>query len=111
MSINAVPDGPPAGNGGPPSNFELDRRLTVLETRFDMILPTLVTKQDLQEFRVELHKLHSDAMKWIIGLALTTFVGTLAVNFSMWKEIRGIERALHDVERDASLRASPQPLK
>ncbi len=32
----------------------LDRRLTILETRFDTILPTLATKADLAELRAEL---------------------------------------------------------
>jgi hypothetical protein len=30
----------------------LDRRLTILETRFDTILPTLATKADLAELRL-----------------------------------------------------------
>ncbi|MDQ1815260.1 hypothetical protein RBA41_18330 [Massilia sp. CCM 9210] len=61
MSMNAVPSGPPepddngapvAGGGGPPYDGDMDRRLTVLETRFDTILPTLATKADLAEFRL-----------------------------------------------------------
>ncbi|MDM5178743.1 hypothetical protein PO883_16200 [Massilia sp. DJPM01] len=63
MSMNAVPSGPPepdnkrapvAGGGGPPYDGGMDRRLTVLETRFDTILPTLATKADLAELRVGL---------------------------------------------------------
>ena len=38
-----------------PSEFyQLDRRLTILETRFDTILPTLATKADLAELKAEL---------------------------------------------------------
>ena len=42
----------------------MDRRLTVLETRFDTLLPTLATKSDLEalrsEFRAGLEKLRGD---------------------------------------------------
>ena len=44
----------------PPSNVILDRRLTVLETRFDTILPTLATKQDLAELRSDYNLLRVD---------------------------------------------------
>lgn len=36
-----------------PDDPSFDRRLTVLETRFDTILPTLVTKSDLEAWRRE----------------------------------------------------------
>ncbi len=36
-----------------PDDQSFDRRLTVLETRFDTILPTLVTKSDLEALRRE----------------------------------------------------------
>ncbi|NHZ89066.1 hypothetical protein F2P45_08550 [Massilia sp. CCM 8733] len=35
----------------------MDRRLTVLETRFDTILPTLATKADLVELRLDLERM------------------------------------------------------
>lgn len=38
----------------PPTNAELDRRVTALEIRFDTILPTLATKADVQELRGEM---------------------------------------------------------
>ena len=83
-------DGPTVADGGePPYYHEMDRRLTVLETRFDTLLPTLATKSDLEalrsevragleklrgefraeleklraEFRVELEKLRTDQLK------------------------------------------------
>jgi hypothetical protein len=37
--------------------YQLDRRLTILETRFDTILPTLATKADLAELTSELKTL------------------------------------------------------
>ena len=68
MSMNAVNSGAPdpdskrtagAGGGGPPYDAGLDRRLVVLETRFDTILPTLATKTDLAELRVDFERLFS----------------------------------------------------
>lgn len=57
MSMNAVPnDTPPLAEGGePPYDKGMDRRLTVLETRFDTILPTLATKADIEVLRAEVH--------------------------------------------------------
>lgn len=41
----------------PNDPYQLDRRLTILETRFDTILPTLATKSDLAELKSELKTL------------------------------------------------------
>ncbi|NHZ41051.1 hypothetical protein [Massilia aquatica] len=71
MSMNAVPNGPPepgkqgaplAGGAGPPHDFALDRRLTVLETRFDTIVPILATKADLGALRLEVEKIRSELL-------------------------------------------------
>lgn len=59
--------------------YQLDRRLTVLETRFDTVLPTLATKADLaelkaelkQEFHVELDKFS----RWLIALTISMVFG------------------------------------
>ncbi|MCE3604925.1 CCDC90 family protein [Massilia sp. P8910] len=65
MSMNAVPSGPPEpdskdapveGGGGAPHDGGMDRRLTVLETRFDTILPTLATKADMAGLRLDLNE-------------------------------------------------------
>jgi hypothetical protein len=53
MSVNAVPS--VAGGGEPPYDGDMDKRLTVLETRFDTILPTLATKSDVEALRAEVH--------------------------------------------------------
>jgi hypothetical protein len=53
MSMNAVPT--VAGGGEPPYDKDMDRRLTLLETRFDTILPTLATKGDMEALRAEFH--------------------------------------------------------
>ncbi|HEX8610033.1 MAG TPA: hypothetical protein VF800_01945 [Telluria sp.] len=77
MSMNAVPSGPPepdnkrapvAGGGGPPYDGGMDRRLTVLETRFDTILPTLATKADLADLRLDMEKMRSELLGKIDAL-------------------------------------------
>jgi hypothetical protein len=112
--MNAMPNEPTpiAGGGGPPYDADMDRRLTVLETRFDTILPTLATKSDLEslrsEMRVEMEKFRSefrrdmdklrvevgekinDAMKWMIGLFITFFIGMLGVNFVMLNTLKSL---------------------
>jgi hypothetical protein len=37
--------------------YQLDRRVTILETRFDTVLPTLATKADLAEVKSQLKTL------------------------------------------------------
>jgi hypothetical protein len=76
---------------------KMDRRLIVLETRFDTILPTLATKADLIELRAELkadmsklgadlraemaslrtevHAFKADIFKWMVATLLTIFLG------------------------------------
>ncbi|GAB3457037.1 hypothetical protein GCM10027321_11420 [Massilia terrae] len=50
--------------------YQLDRRLTVLETRFDTILPTLATKTDLVGLKFELKSaMFAYFITIILGLA------------------------------------------
>jgi hypothetical protein len=111
MSMNSIPNSPPpAGSGGPPVDQSLERRLTVLETRFDTMLPTLATKADLEalrvelgiglerlrgDFRSEMEKLRADVfkalhdtMKWLIGLTGSMFIGLLGANFAMFTVVK-----------------------
>lgn len=66
---------------------EMDRRLTVLETRFDTILPTLATKADLAhlEMRVitELHKSISGVHKWLAAMAIAMLLGFGGMSLTM----------------------------
>ncbi|WP_164557980.1 hypothetical protein HF313_10245 [Massilia atriviolacea] len=77
MSMNAVPSGPEApdskrasvaAGGGPPYDGDMDRRLTVLETRFDTILPTLATKADVADVSIRMEKMRSDLSEKIDAL-------------------------------------------
>lgn len=98
MSASPIESGA-AGNGGAPSNSALDRRLVVLETRVDVMLPTLATKQDLAELRVDLLKTLNEQFWWIIALFATLFIGMLGANYAMWNSMeRG--RTAHEAGRD-----------
>lgn len=89
---------PELANGEPPDyHRKMDRRLIILETRFDTILPTLATKADLiglraelkgdnmelrTEFRSEIHsmegRLKAEMQKmhnWIVAIPVCTFIG------------------------------------
>jgi hypothetical protein len=67
--------GPP-GDGEPPYEWELDKRLTVLETKLGVILPTLATKEDLAKQSLVL-------VFWLVATAIA-IVGILIsyLNFS-----------------------------
>ena len=56
-----------------------DRRLTVLETRFDTTLTMLPTKADLSELKAELKtNIHSESAhlsKWMAATAITMVLG------------------------------------
>lgn len=57
----------------------LDRRLTVLETRFDTTMTMLPTKADLSELKAELKAdIHGEAArlsKWVAASAVTMVFG------------------------------------
>ena len=103
MSMNAVPN--VAGGGEPPYDKDMDRRLTVLETRFDTTLPTLATKGDLaalraevqvgfetlrgemEKLRADLFKAINDSMRWMMGVVISLTIGVLAVNISLFNAL------------------------
>ena len=89
---------PELANGESPDYYRvMDRRLVILETRFDTILPTLATKIDLLELKVELkesisevraetrdsigalrteiHDFKADIHKWMTATMITMFIG------------------------------------
>lgn len=55
--------------------YQLDRRLTILETRFDTILPTLATKTDLAELKAELRAEFGGVSRWMFALLVTMVFG------------------------------------
>jgi hypothetical protein len=66
---------------------KMDRRLIILETRFDTILPTLATKADLVELRAEMRamtaELRTDMHKWMTTTVISMFVGFGGLLFAM----------------------------
>lgn len=65
-------------NGPPPRDadyYQLDRRLTVLETRFDTILPTLATKADLAELKAVFRTDFSSLSRWVAAMFVTMIIG------------------------------------
>jgi hypothetical protein len=64
--------------------YQLDRRLTVLETRFDTILPTLATKADLGEVKSQLKTL---LITMVLGFATLT-VATIGIAVSLAELLR-----------------------
>jgi hypothetical protein len=65
-----------------PGDPSFDRRLTVLETRFDTVLPTLATKSDIDALRVEILKVLRDNLKWTIGIGLTMLIAFVGIDFA-----------------------------
>ena len=60
-------------------DYQLDRRVTILETRFDTILPMLATKADLAELKAELRsEIRSESArlsKWMASMFITMILG------------------------------------
>jgi hypothetical protein len=78
---------------------QLDRRITILETRFDTILPMLVTKADLAELKAELlgklgetkSELKGDMgrlSRWMGTLFITTILGFAGMFITMLSLLR-----------------------
>jgi len=92
----------------------MDRRLTVLEARFDTILPTLATKADIdavrldmQKLRVELTQALNDQVKWMIGIMVTLFIATLGVNITLYSDLKTIILSKQPVATNFEQRTPP----
>jgi hypothetical protein len=76
--------------------YQLDRRLTILETRFDTILPTLATKADLAElkgdlraeFKTTLHQEMNSLERWLIALTISMLLGFATMVITMINLLR-----------------------
>ncbi len=106
--MNAVPNNP---------DQSFDRRLTILETRFDTILPMLATKADIEALRVEFHaglekvrgemkdlraelfKAIHDATKWTIGNMVAVLLGANFAMFNAMKALIESSRSSPAIER------------
>ena len=64
-----------------------DRRLTILETRFDTVLPMLATKADLAELKAELkEEIQAESArltKWIASMFVTMIIGFGGLSLTM----------------------------
>jgi hypothetical protein len=71
----------------------LDRRLTVLETRFDTTLTMLPNKADLSELKAERKTdIHGEAArlgKWMAATAVTMILGFAGMIFTMMSRLHG----------------------
>jgi hypothetical protein len=58
---------------------KMDRRLIILETRLDTILPTLATKTDLielkAELKAELRDLKAEIHRWMTATMISLLIG------------------------------------
>ena len=62
-----------------PPNVETEHRLTALETRLDVILPTLATKADIAEVKAAIAEAKSSLLVW----GITTAVAVVAILVSV----------------------------
>jgi hypothetical protein len=63
----------------PSSDLETEHRLTALETRLDVILPTLATKADIAELKASVAEAKSSLLIW----GITTAVAVVAILASL----------------------------
>lgn len=71
----------PPGNGDePPMDTDDDLKdVQKRVTHIEAVLPTLATKADLQEVRVEMHSMKAELVKWIVGTAIGLGVAGITV--------------------------------
>ena len=71
----------------------LDRRLTVLETRFDTTLTMLPNKADLSDLKAELkadiHGESAHLSKWMAATAITMVIGFAGMILTMMSRLHG----------------------
>ena len=63
----------------PPPDIETEHRLTALETRLDVVLPTLATKADIAELKAAIAAAKSSLLVW----GITTAVAVVAILVSL----------------------------
>jgi hypothetical protein len=89
MNFNELHDVPAQRN----KDVLLDRRLTVLETRFDTTLTMLPNKADLSELKAELkadiHGASAHLSKWMAATAITMVIGFGGMILTMMSRVHG----------------------
>ena len=89
MNSNDLHDAPAQHN----KDSMLDRRLTVLETRFDTTLTMLPNKADLSELKAELKTdIHGEAArlsKWMAATTITMVLGFAGMILTMMARLHG----------------------
>lgn len=89
MTSNDLHDAPAQRN----KDSMLDRRLTVLETRFDTTMTMLPNKADLSELKAELKSdIHGEAArlsKWMAATAVTMMFGFGGMILTMMVRLHG----------------------
>ena len=85
---------PLAGGGLPPQNGDaMEHRMTALETRFDTLLPTLATKTDIAELRIEIRAFANDTLKWMIATVIGLFLGFGGLFLAMSNSLKAVAQA------------------
>lgn len=74
------PIDPPDGGG---DDGDMEARLTALETKWDTVVPTLATKSDMAELRVEIHKMDASIKTWMIATVIALFLGFSGLFFTV----------------------------
>ena len=69
----------PEIGGRPSPDVETEHRLTALETRLDVLLPTLATKADIAELKAAIAVSKSSLLAW----GITTAVAVVAILVSL----------------------------
>lgn len=92
------------GGGGPPHHGGMEHRMTAIETRLDTILPTLATKADIGDIRVDMNKMNAEIKTWTLA-TMITIIGT------MLAAIFGISQIFKSsVPVTPQVQTAPQPI-
>jgi hypothetical protein len=62
---------------------DMDHRMTMLEAKWDAVLPTLATKSDVAELRVEIQKGVNETHRWMIATVIGLFIGFAGLFLAM----------------------------
>ncbi|GEM_PF-4035839 len=76
---------------------DMDRRLIILETRFDTILPTLATKADLMELRADLRDEIYGLYKWMAATCISLLLGFAGLSLTLLSQNHAQMRVLEQL--------------